>query len=670
MNKLGTYGNKILITCSILAIVIVFTQLIGCSGNNVVAREGSVTGKITNISGGALEGALVKWAGDSRRYSYTNENGIYTVSDVSFGTQQFTVTREGYKETTFSVPIYSGQTTTAPDVSVNTQSFYYSDIKIAETSSSHAVITWKTSDYTYGMIEYGTSKSLGSAVKEVDSIYSTTHSIKIANLQPETMYYFRIVASRQNQNAEYSDFGTFATISTLQDKNPPTTPGEVSVALTGVPGRAVVFWKPIYDSDLKGYKIYRSESYNGNYNSLPIGQTTPLLLAKGVDNFTDDTVVPGKKYFYRVTAVDQAGNESGYNGNSEGIVIPGRITSDVRWTVANSPYIVKGDLTVSEFGSLTIDDGVKVLISDVDATHAGEDSQKIEIRVSGKLVTTQGPSKVTFAANAINPANNVWKGLIFDNMSDTGTELVNATISDAETGVTVKSTQSGTYSDIEIINCATGINCNSATNITIEKFKFKRCSTAVSLLNSNNITVSECTFIEPQYGIVSDGNNGLNVTGNNFLNYSITAIKSNESSGAVSFTNNLFVSSAARAIDITGIATLIEYNTFDTPYAISIANETPSIRKNLILASSSVFGTGMLGIEYKYAYTTPVFGPNNIYGFGENAYSGCNASEDSTNSNVVLMKSINAEPFDYRLRVDYPSSEDPWGIKRNYIVSY
>ena len=160
------------------------------------------------------------------------------------------------------------------------------------------------------------------------------------------------------------------------------------------------------------------------------------------------------------------------------------------------------------------------------------------------------------------------------------------------------------------------------------------------------------------------------MTGNNFLNYSITAIKSNESSGAVSFTNNLFVSSAARAIDITGIATLIEYNTFDTPYAISIANETPSIRKNLILASSSVFGTGMLGIEYKYAYTTPVFGPNNIYGFGENAYSGCNASEDSTNSNVVLMKSINAEPFDYRLRVDYPSSEDPWGIKRNYIVSY
>lgn len=670
MNKISTHRKDIVIICSILVITIIFIQLIGCSGNNVVAREGSVTGKITTVSGGALEGALVRWANDSRRYSYTDENGIYIVNDVSFGTQQFIVTREGYKQTSFSTPIYSGQTTTAADVSVTTQSFYFSDIKVTETSSSHAIITWKTSDYTYGMIEYGTTESFGSAVKETDVVYSTTHSVKISNLKPETSYFFRIVSSRQNQNAEYSDIGSFATISVLQDNTPPTSPGEVSVALSGVAGKAVVYWQQIYDSDLKGYKVYRSESYNGIYSSLPIGQTIPLLLAKGVNNFTDDTVVPGKKYYYRVTAVDQAGNESGYNGNSEGIVVPGRITSDVRWTVANSPYIIKGDLTVSEFGSLTIDDGVKVLVSDVDATHSGEDNQKIELRVSGKLITSQGPSKVIFAANMPNPSNNVWKGIIFDNMSNTDTNLINATISDAEKGITIKSTQSGTYKDLEIINCAIGAYLDSSVNLEIDNFKFKRCPTAVNLANCNDITVSNSNFIEQQYGIISDGSNGLSVKGNNFLNYNTTAIKSNDVSGSVSFTNNLFVSPTAKAIEISNYVSLIEYNTFDTPYAISIANGAPTIRKNIILANSSVFGMGMIGIENKNAYTTPTFGPNNIYGFGENAYSGCNASADSASTNVVLMKSVNAEPYDYRLRVDYPSTDDCWGIKRDYIVSY
>lgn len=658
---------KEFVTSQLLMIIVVLVSLgvMGCNDTNVMAREGSLQGKVLTISGIPLEGATVRWAADSSVFAYTDEKGEYFINNISFGTQNFIAERQGYKSSSFSVSIYSGMTSTSDDVYIESKSFDYSDIAVDTVSSSHAIISWKTTDYTYGMVEYGETESFGSAVKEIDQQYSTTHSVRLVNLSPEKLYYFRIVSSRQNQPAETSVTKTFSTISVLQDNNPPTTPNGVDTALNSEPGKAVVFWSPVYDSDLKGYKIYRSEYKNGSYQSLE-----NRIIPKGQERYTDSTVIPGKKYYYRVTSIDQAGNESGFNSNSEGIVIPGRVISEVRWTVANSPYILKGDITVTEFGILRIDDGVKVLIDTTDAVNTGNNSEKIEITVSGSIITSSGPAKVIFASNSPNPSKSSWEGIIIDNSSNKGNVLENISISDANEGLKIKNSDSGIYSQVEIQNCNKAFVCQSSTNISVDNLITKRCTIGAELLNNSDISISESTFIHPEIALNSEANNGINVSGCNFLEYTQYGLSSNETGGIISFNNNLFVSPTATAMLIKAGDAVIENNTYDSPYAIQIQKDRPVIRKNLIMAKRSVFGAGKMGIEYQYSYTTPEFGPNNIQDFSsENAYVGCIPTLESTQSSVLLMKDYNGELYDYRLRQDFPTSDDVWGIQRDHIVS-
>ena len=68
-------------------------------------------------------------------------------------------------------------------------------------------------------------------------------------------------------------------------------------------GAMILLWMPPADSDVAGYRVYRSER----------GATTKNLLDAGLiktSSYRDLTAVAGSKYIYGVTAVDMHGNES------------------------------------------------------------------------------------------------------------------------------------------------------------------------------------------------------------------------------------------------------------------------------------------------------------------------------------------------------------------------
>jgi hypothetical protein len=87
------------------------------------------------------------------------------------------------------------------------------------------------------------------------------------------------------------------------DRYPPPVPEElVAVAETG---RARLVWRPSEASDLAGYIVYRRGGTGGRgdwvrLTAQPITATT----------WVDTTVASGQSYDYRVTAIDQTGNES------------------------------------------------------------------------------------------------------------------------------------------------------------------------------------------------------------------------------------------------------------------------------------------------------------------------------------------------------------------------
>ena len=74
------------------------------------SATGTVTGAITNIAtGGALSGATVKWG---TMAVSTNSSGVYTISNVTGGTQTFTASATGYLPRNSTVNVVGGGTAT------------------------------------------------------------------------------------------------------------------------------------------------------------------------------------------------------------------------------------------------------------------------------------------------------------------------------------------------------------------------------------------------------------------------------------------------------------------------------------------------------------------------------------------------------------------------------
>lgn len=117
--------------------------------------------------------------------------------------------------------------------------------------------------------------------------------------------------------------------------------------------------------------------------------------------------------------------------------VSGVIDTDTNWTIADSPYLVTGDLTVSEGVTLTIEPGVEVRFATTDDQSSGEDSDKVELIVAGTLVA----DGVTLNSNAGSPAAGGWYGIRFLDSSvdygDSGCIIENSVIENGTVGISI-----------------------------------------------------------------------------------------------------------------------------------------------------------------------------------------------------------------------------------------
>ncbi len=105
------------------------------------------------------------------------------------------------------------------------------------------------------------------------------------------------------------------------DTTPPAVPS--GLAATSGSGAISLTWSAVSASDLAGYNLYRSTASIGSIEGLsPVNGGNPLTET----TLTDADVSNGTTYFYRVTAVDDEGNESG--GSSEIQVTPFPVPPD------------------------------------------------------------------------------------------------------------------------------------------------------------------------------------------------------------------------------------------------------------------------------------------------------------------------------------------------------
>ena len=91
----------------------------------------------------------------------------------------------------------------------------------------------------------------------------------------------------------------------VHDVFPPAVPSGLQAVSSGPGQKSFIdlVWAPLTDVDLDGYNVYRHEE----------GTPAVKITAEPVKApaYRDTNVVPGKRYFYSVSAVDVRGNESG-----------------------------------------------------------------------------------------------------------------------------------------------------------------------------------------------------------------------------------------------------------------------------------------------------------------------------------------------------------------------
>lgn len=108
---------------------------------------------------------------------------------------------------------------------------------------------------------------------------------------------------------------------TLRDIFPPTAPTRVIAtpvpAEEGMASHIDLSWAINPETDLAGYNVYRSEHAEASGTRL----NSQLLPTPA---FRDMNAVPGRSYFYRVTAVDRTGNESAASATVE-VIVPSAV---------------------------------------------------------------------------------------------------------------------------------------------------------------------------------------------------------------------------------------------------------------------------------------------------------------------------------------------------------
>jgi fibronectin type 3 domain-containing protein len=90
-----------------------------------------------------------------------------------------------------------------------------------------------------------------------------------------------------------------------KDLTPPLPPLDLSAKIEE--GKALLSWSANKEADLKGYNIYRSLSAEKDFLKI-----NPALISE--NKFSDSQIKQNLLYWYRLAAVDNAGNESDYSG--------------------------------------------------------------------------------------------------------------------------------------------------------------------------------------------------------------------------------------------------------------------------------------------------------------------------------------------------------------------
>ncbi|GAB4275783.1 MAG: hypothetical protein Kow0029_17160 [Candidatus Rifleibacteriota bacterium] len=554
---------------------------VGCMSTDSPAR-GGLGGVITDSSGNPLSGVKVATTEAS---TLSDVSGKWHLEGLTPQLTEVLASRENYQRQVKHIEVKSGETIEDVNFVMAADSEIY-DIQVSSITSTKARIIFYTKKQARGHIRYGTN-GLINAYSTEDSTDSFLHQYEISNLTPATTYRFKCVAVDTLGRTLESEIRNFTTLYTVRG-NPPTG---LKASKPKDSNAIKLEWNADSAVDFAGYRLYKSESADGVY----------VMVGTGVINnnyYSDMEVLPGRKYYYRVSRLSGSGDETP-KSEPVSFLLPGRMNSNAVWTAQNSPYLLTGDLTIAPGVSLVIDKGVSIGVSKGDQWDPESDTDLIDILVQGTLmIQGTGDDPVTMTSVSSSPQAGDWNGITFDAVSDLSTSLVKGLrLSCAVDGI------NGVAGIPEVresrfFSCKqSGVQVTAArAPVVVRNVEFDTC--ASGLLANNNATsvrIYDCTLLRCIYGIVARGNTSAEIMRNTISFAGVSGIDiENTDNSSITSRNLIGYGSNGTGIICRGNDE-VRRNTIHSSVGIEIKETAKTrIRSNLILADNTRNSVGVL----------------------------------------------------------------------------
>ncbi len=323
--------------------------------------------------------------------------------------------------------------------------------------------------------------------------------------------------------------------------------------------------------------------------------------------------------------------------SADAVFVSGNITTNTTWTLANSPYIVNGNLVVDSGIVLTIQPGVEVR---VDSTYI--------FQVDGKLLAVGTSTDfISFTANTANPSLHHWEGITFTLKSIDTSKLQYCLF---------------TYSDVSIYTTGAKLKISNSTfkhnNIAIH------INSVPSFLYSDYIYIYKCLITENDTGIYDTGNQLIRSdVDENEISFNIIGMREeNSRQGLRNFHDNHFNYNTI-GYSASGGQFGSRRNTFrgNTMYGVYFAPSTPD---DLGYISENTFIYNATAIYIDNVSTV------NVY-YNTIAYNGIGIDDNLSYTGTVSFNSVGLFSncylsntfYNYKLngRIDRSTRDDWWG---------
>ncbi|OGF44274.1 MAG: hypothetical protein A2231_02070 [Candidatus Firestonebacteria bacterium RIFOXYA2_FULL_40_8] len=157
-------------------------------------------------------------------------------------------------------------------------------------SDSRENIYWETDEVADAQVDWGLSTSYGNTTV-LDTWMSCRHPEIITGLQPSTTYHYRVRSTDPAGNQSVSGDYTFTTTGPVA----PAAPSGLAASSTD--SAVILTWNANTETDVTGYKIYRSTTAGAG--SKVLVQTLGKVLT-----YEDPGLTNGQIYYYMITAYD------------------------------------------------------------------------------------------------------------------------------------------------------------------------------------------------------------------------------------------------------------------------------------------------------------------------------------------------------------------------------